>query len=144
MAASSNAARTNRYTPRQGRYFELYTRQHAVETNLFLAPGEGDKIESAAPDNAVGSGIRFHSCPRPSQALRNRNVLNLVGISIVVIPVPQAGRGISPLRDGKKRRPSGRNDRSCVANSVGGGNFREVGSSQDNPLKQKAMAPGYD
>ena len=30
----------------QGRYFELYTRQHEVETNLFLAPGEGDKIES--------------------------------------------------------------------------------------------------
>ena len=29
----------------QGRYFELYTKQHAVETNLFLAPGEGDKLE---------------------------------------------------------------------------------------------------
>ena len=26
----------------QGRYYELYTKQHAVETNLFLAPGEGD------------------------------------------------------------------------------------------------------
>src|SRR5579859_6123891 len=25
-----------------GRYFDLYTKQHAVETNLFLAPGEGD------------------------------------------------------------------------------------------------------
>jgi len=25
-----------------GRYYELYTKQHAVETNLFLAPGEGD------------------------------------------------------------------------------------------------------
>src|ERR1700682_6174482 len=24
-----------------GRYFDLYTKQHAVETNLFLAPGEG-------------------------------------------------------------------------------------------------------
>jgi ABC-type multidrug transport system fused ATPase/permease subunit len=30
-----------------GRYFELYTRQHGLETNLFLAPGEGDKIEEA-------------------------------------------------------------------------------------------------
>ena len=26
----------------QGRYFDLYTRQHGLETNLFLAPGEGD------------------------------------------------------------------------------------------------------
>ena len=25
-----------------GRYYDLYTRQHGVETNLFLAPGEGD------------------------------------------------------------------------------------------------------
>jgi ABC-type multidrug transport system fused ATPase/permease subunit len=29
----------------KGRYFDLYTRQHGLETNLFLAPGEGDKIE---------------------------------------------------------------------------------------------------
>src|SRR5271157_5204359 len=28
-----------------GRYYELYTRQHGLEANLFLAPGEGDKIE---------------------------------------------------------------------------------------------------
>ena len=28
-----------------GRYFDLYTRQHGLETNLFLAPGEGDKVE---------------------------------------------------------------------------------------------------
>jgi ABC-type multidrug transport system fused ATPase/permease subunit len=28
----------------QGRYYDLYTRQHGLETNLFLAPGEGDKI----------------------------------------------------------------------------------------------------
>ena len=27
-----------------GRYYELYTRQHGLEANLFLAPGEGDKI----------------------------------------------------------------------------------------------------
>jgi subfamily B ATP-binding cassette protein MsbA len=25
-----------------GRYYDLYTRQHGLETNLFLAPGEGD------------------------------------------------------------------------------------------------------
>jgi len=27
-----------------GRYYDLYTRQHGLETNLFLAPGEGDKV----------------------------------------------------------------------------------------------------
>ena len=27
-----------------GRYYDLYTRQHGLETNLFLAPGEGDKL----------------------------------------------------------------------------------------------------
>jgi subfamily B ATP-binding cassette protein MsbA len=25
-----------------GRYYDLYTRQHGLEANLFLAPGEGD------------------------------------------------------------------------------------------------------
>jgi ABC-type microcin C transport system duplicated ATPase subunit YejF len=29
-----------------GRYYDLYTRQHGVEENLFLAPGEGDAPES--------------------------------------------------------------------------------------------------
>jgi subfamily B ATP-binding cassette protein MsbA len=29
----------------RGRYYDLYTRQHGLESNLFLAPGEGDKIE---------------------------------------------------------------------------------------------------
>ncbi len=27
----------------QGRYFEMYTKQHGLERNLFLAPGEGDE-----------------------------------------------------------------------------------------------------
>jgi ABC-type multidrug transport system fused ATPase/permease subunit len=36
----------------QGRYFDLYTRQHGLETNLFLAPGEGDTIEEAVPAKA--------------------------------------------------------------------------------------------
>jgi ABC-type multidrug transport system fused ATPase/permease subunit len=30
-----------------GRYFELYTKQHGVESNLFLAPGEAEKISEA-------------------------------------------------------------------------------------------------
>jgi ABC-type multidrug transport system fused ATPase/permease subunit len=28
-----------------GRYYDLYTRQHGLEANLFLAPGEGDTVE---------------------------------------------------------------------------------------------------
>ena len=32
----------------QGRYRELYDRQHGLETNLFLAPGEGDVVEEVA------------------------------------------------------------------------------------------------
>jgi subfamily B ATP-binding cassette protein MsbA len=31
-----------------GRYYDLYTRQHGVEANMFLAPGEGDKVESTS------------------------------------------------------------------------------------------------
>jgi subfamily B ATP-binding cassette protein MsbA len=27
----------------RGRYFEMYTKQHGIESNLFLAPGEGDE-----------------------------------------------------------------------------------------------------
>ena len=30
-----------------GRYYDLYTRQHGLEDNLFLAPGEGDVVEEA-------------------------------------------------------------------------------------------------
>jgi subfamily B ATP-binding cassette protein MsbA len=40
-----------------GRYFELYTKQHGVETNLFLAPGEGSSAleESEVADKEAGS-----------------------------------------------------------------------------------------
>jgi ABC-type multidrug transport system fused ATPase/permease subunit len=37
----------------RGRYYDLYTRQHGVEENLFLAPGEGDAV---VVDNNGGSG----------------------------------------------------------------------------------------
>jgi ABC-type multidrug transport system fused ATPase/permease subunit len=30
----------------RGRYYDLYTRQHGVESNMFLAPGEGDREPS--------------------------------------------------------------------------------------------------
>jgi ABC-type multidrug transport system fused ATPase/permease subunit len=32
----------------RGRYFDLYTRQHGIDANLFLAPGEGDTVPEAA------------------------------------------------------------------------------------------------
>jgi subfamily B ATP-binding cassette protein MsbA len=31
-----------------GRYYDLYTRQHGLEANLFLAPGEGDVVPETA------------------------------------------------------------------------------------------------
>src|SRR6266481_4772883 len=49
-----------------GRYWDLYTRQHGLEANLFLAPGEGDSIPEsekgggAKPDGAgVGEAMRL-------------------------------------------------------------------------------------
>jgi ABC-type multidrug transport system fused ATPase/permease subunit len=49
-----------------GRYWDLYTRQHGLEANLFLAPGEGDSIPpsqkggGARPEGAgVGEAIRL-------------------------------------------------------------------------------------
>jgi subfamily B ATP-binding cassette protein MsbA len=38
-----------------GRYYDLYTKQHAVEANLFLAPGEST-LESDDPNGREGSG----------------------------------------------------------------------------------------
>jgi len=46
----------------RGRYYELYTRQHGVETNLFLAPGEGD----SPPDENRGGEETVRSEPRES------------------------------------------------------------------------------
>jgi ABC-type multidrug transport system fused ATPase/permease subunit len=39
-----------------GRYFDLYTKQHAVETNLFLAPGEGDSVQADVNGAETPSG----------------------------------------------------------------------------------------
>jgi ABC-type multidrug transport system fused ATPase/permease subunit len=38
----------------RGRYYDLYTKQHGLETNLFLAPGEGDTVEENG-NGATGS-----------------------------------------------------------------------------------------
>jgi subfamily B ATP-binding cassette protein MsbA len=39
-----------------GRYFDLYTKQHGLETNLFLAPGEGGGEAEPVRDAAVSTG----------------------------------------------------------------------------------------
>jgi ABC-type multidrug transport system fused ATPase/permease subunit len=36
----------------RGRYYDLYTKQHGLETNLFLAPGEGDAAIVPAEEHA--------------------------------------------------------------------------------------------
>ncbi len=39
-----------------GRYFEMYTRQHGVESNLFLAPGEGGSAPEADAQEPAPAG----------------------------------------------------------------------------------------
>jgi subfamily B ATP-binding cassette protein MsbA len=39
-----------------GRYWELYTKQHGLEENLFLAPGEGEATEAVAEGAAKRGG----------------------------------------------------------------------------------------
>ncbi|HEX5482372.1 MAG TPA: ABC transporter ATP-binding protein, partial [Terriglobia bacterium] len=58
-----------------GRYYDLYTKQYGVESNLFLAPGEGD----AAPEQIVESGApaepaaeRENSEADPFRLIRSR------------------------------------------------------------------------
>ncbi|HTZ99742.1 MAG TPA: ABC transporter ATP-binding protein [Candidatus Aquilonibacter sp.] len=38
-----------------GRYFDLYTKQHGLETNLFLAPGEGGSEPEESPSDSAGA-----------------------------------------------------------------------------------------
>jgi ABC-type multidrug transport system fused ATPase/permease subunit len=44
-----------------GRYFDLYTRQHGIETNLFLAPGEGDTAEAVSAEGKNGDAATQQS-----------------------------------------------------------------------------------
>ena len=56
-----------------GRYYELYTKQHAVEANLFLAPGEGDKKEPSEGEEGNGNGVAGGALPDTIRMLRSRN-----------------------------------------------------------------------
>jgi ABC-type multidrug transport system fused ATPase/permease subunit len=42
----------------QGRYYDLYTRQHGIDANLFLAPGEGDETPEAQEQKARIAGAQ--------------------------------------------------------------------------------------
>jgi len=50
-----------------GRYYELYTKQHGIDQNLFLAPGEGDTVEEA--ESTVASA-EAPADPDPTALLR--------------------------------------------------------------------------
>src|SRR5271165_1545131 len=53
----------------RGRYYDLYTRQHGIEENLFLAPGEGDLPELDASGNGSSKPAR-NGDGKPADALR--------------------------------------------------------------------------
>jgi len=54
----------------RGRYWDLYTRQHGVDANLFLAPGEGD----AVPEAKAAARVRTDAPPTAAQFLTGRGI----------------------------------------------------------------------
>jgi len=54
----------------QGRYYDLYTRQHGIDANLFLAPGEGDET----PDSEARTGMRGVAAPTAASLFRGGTV----------------------------------------------------------------------
>ena len=54
----------------QGRYFELYTKQHGLQENLFLAPGEGESVEQEEAETKAKNG----DGPDPVRILRGESV----------------------------------------------------------------------
>ena len=55
----------------RGRYFDLYTKQHGIESNLFLAPGEGDKLEPA--EQVAATAGKGPAMPDPVRLLRGQD-----------------------------------------------------------------------
>jgi ABC-type multidrug transport system fused ATPase/permease subunit len=53
-----------------GRYYDLYTKQHGIESNLFLAPGEGDKLEPT--EQVAAPAAKGSAMPDPVALLRGR------------------------------------------------------------------------
>ncbi|MGH9707897.1 MAG: ABC transporter ATP-binding protein [Candidatus Acidiferrales bacterium] len=59
-----------------GRYYDLYTKQHGVETNLFLAPGEGARELSEDPAqgdaDALPADAQSPTLPDPIRLIRGQ------------------------------------------------------------------------
>jgi ABC-type multidrug transport system fused ATPase/permease subunit len=57
-----------------GRYYDLYTKQHAVEANLFLAPGEStlESDDSAGRDGSAGNGRGGADLPDAIRLIRGQ------------------------------------------------------------------------
>jgi subfamily B ATP-binding cassette protein MsbA len=50
----------------EGRYYDLYTRQHGIDANLFLAPGEGDSV----PEDESRPRLSGAAAPTAASLLR--------------------------------------------------------------------------
>jgi ABC-type multidrug transport system fused ATPase/permease subunit len=55
-----------------GRYYDLYTKQHGIEANLFLAPGEGDSVaeDASAGDTRSGRDGNGSALPEAIRMIR--------------------------------------------------------------------------
>jgi ABC-type multidrug transport system fused ATPase/permease subunit len=57
-----------------GRYYDLYTKQHSVEENLFLAPGEGSSLDVEETETGSrGDGGPDSPIPDAIRLIRDRN-----------------------------------------------------------------------
>ena len=57
-----------------GRYYDLYTKQHSVEENLFLAPGESSSLDAEDSDTISRSnGVGDSAIPDAIRLIRDRN-----------------------------------------------------------------------
>jgi subfamily B ATP-binding cassette protein MsbA len=57
-----------------GRYYDLYTKQHSVEENLFLAPGEGSLDVEETETNGRSNGAEDSPIPDAIRLIRDRNI----------------------------------------------------------------------
>ncbi|MBA0085288.1 MAG: ATP-binding cassette domain-containing protein, partial [Acidobacteria bacterium Pan2503] len=55
------------------RYYDLYTKQHAVESNLFLAPGESTTLEEAGESSPSANGRGGSGLPDAIRILRGQS-----------------------------------------------------------------------
>ena len=91
----------------RGRYWDMYTKQHGLESNLFLAPGEGDpkprETGEESPEVRAGPrGSRRHAAPPQWLTSRRRArgaFPSSLSLAVVALPVH---------RESLSRRPTGR------------------------------------